>query len=490
MTKTAHYNPEASSSAPRAGHNETSSRYFEHSSAQRISTDTVVVESIRKEYPELHLTVSPSRTCNILAYAAAGHAGIAPIDKANERLSWRSYYSPANRLNGNGTLADSVKLGKYLLDWKNKEFVVYIIEGRDGSMPYGVTSNQYILSSAIEATNTLLLEVGQWSNSLHGEVWVFDGGYWQKSKELYDSAIKSSWEDVILAPDMKKAIRDDVENFFDSRATYEKLKVPWKRGEIFWGPPGNGKTISVKAIMHTLYSRKDPIPTLYVRSLSSFGGPEYSVSEIFAQARQEAPCLLVFEDLDSMITDNVRSYFLNEVDGIRKNDGILIIGSTNHLDRLDPGIAKRPSRFDRKFLFPNPNEKEREAYIKYWQGKLKDNKDLEFPNKICPAVAKITEDFSFAFLQEAMIASLLAIAREDNELVCVECLEQHGKSIENASCDRKIARPFKGLFEYVWSVKLMDDEDPSLNDFPLWRQLKKQIRILREEMSDEKGTTK
>lgn len=57
---------------------------------------------------------------------------------------------------------------------------------------------------------------------------------------------------------------------------------------------------------------------------------------------------MVFEDLDSVVSDDVRSYFLNAVDGIAKNDGIFMVGSTNHLDRLDPGIAKRPSRFDRK----------------------------------------------------------------------------------------------------------------------------------------------
>ena len=60
---------------------------------------------------------------------------------------------------------------------------------------------------------------------------------------------------------------------------------------------------------------------------------------IFQKARQEAPCYLVFEDLDSIVSDNVRSYFLNEVDGLKRNDGILMVGSTNHLDRLDPGIA-------------------------------------------------------------------------------------------------------------------------------------------------------
>lgn len=68
-------------------------------------------------------------------------------------------------------------------------------------------------------------------------------------------------------------------------------------------------------------------------------GPERSISQIFSQARRYAPCYLVFEDLDSIVSDDVRSYFLNEVDGLKSNDGIFMVGSTNHLDRLDPGIA-------------------------------------------------------------------------------------------------------------------------------------------------------
>lgn len=241
--------------------------------------------------------------------------------------------------------------------------------------------------------------------------------------------------------------------------------------------------------MHSLYSRKDPIPTLYVRSLRSFGGPEYSLNQIFSLARRYAPCYLVFEDLDSIVTDEVRSYFLNEVDGIKPNDGILMVGSTNHLDRLDPGIAKRPSRFDRKYLFPNPNEAEREQYMHYWQGKLADNEDLEFPDKLCPAVAQITDGFSFAYLQEAMVAALLAIAREPDDSAgrfCLECMESHGKA-QGVSCDRAAHHPFTGLYDWVWKVRRVDEDDRDLDQYVLWRELKKQIRILREEMGDDKG---
>jgi transitional endoplasmic reticulum ATPase len=77
-------------------------------------------------------------------------------------------------------------------------------------------------------------------------------------------------------------------------------------------------------------------------------GDEYSMQQAFGKARQLAPCVIILEDLDSLINDSNRSFFLNELDGLDGNDGLLVIGTTNHFDRLDPGISSRPSRFDRK----------------------------------------------------------------------------------------------------------------------------------------------
>lgn len=170
-----------------------------------------------------------------------------------------------------------------------------------------------------------------------------------------------------------------------------------------------------------------------------------------------------------------------------------MVGSTNHLDRLDPGIAKRPSRFDRKYKFDNPTEKEREMYMHYWQGKLEDNEDVAFPDKLCPAIAKITKGFSFAYLQEAMVASLLAIAREKDkfsEKTCLECMEAHDKPENGSTCNSESKRPFKGLFDWVWTVRQADEEDPDLDNYILWREIKKQVRLLREELGDEKANKK
>lgn len=83
--------------------------------------------------------------------------------------------------------------------------------------------------------------------------------------------------------------------------------------------------------MKALMTRPESIPTLVVKTLAqrSFG-PQMSVRQIFTKARQIAPCLLLFEDVDSLVTDQVRSYFFNEVDGLEDNEGILMIASTNH----------------------------------------------------------------------------------------------------------------------------------------------------------------
>ena len=221
--------------------------------------------------------------------------------------------------------------------------------------------------------------------------------------------------------------------------------------------------------MHSLYDRPDPIPTLYVRSLKSWQGPEHSIQQIFIKARQTAPCFLVFEDLDSIITDNVRSYFLNEVDGLESNDGILMLGSTNHLDRLDPGLAKRPSRFDRKYYFPNPNFHERELYSEYWRTKLSDNKDIEFPARLNQAVASITKDFSFAYIQEAFVASLLSIAGATED-------EQSGEAVLESSRERE--------FSELTEDSNRSEGDDDLDKYVLWRQMKKQVRILRDEMEE------
>lgn len=153
------------------------------------------------------------------------------------------------------------------------------------------------------------------------------------------------------------------------------------------------------------------VPSLYVKTLVNCNGPQYAIRQIFDHARTMAPCLLIFEDLDSLVTDEVRSYFLNEVDGLESNDGILMVGSTNHLEKLDPAITKRPSRFDRKYQFKIPGEEERVLYCQYWRKKVSKSRLVDFPEEAATIIAKLTEGFSFAYLKELFVMTLLSIAR-------------------------------------------------------------------------------
>lgn len=172
-----------------------------------------------------------------------------------------------------------------------------------------------------------------------------------------------------------------------------------------------------------------------------------------------APCLLIFEDLDSLVKDETRSYFLNEVDGLESNDGILMLGSTNHLDRLDPAISKRPSRFDRKYSFRLPGEAERVAYCQFWRRKLVDNDLVEFQEELSPVIAKLTDGFSFAYLKELFVIALLTIARSksDEQLEQLNS-EQNSGSVGESSED---AAPKSEDGESVVVVDPVDDIESS-----------------------------
>ena len=217
-----------------------------------------------------------------------------------------------------------------------------------------------------------------------------------------------TWKSVILDQNIKEELTKDFTGFFDRKEYYRSFGVPRKRGLILHGLHGNGKTISIKAVARSLNERTKPIPTLYVKSLG-LQSTHDDIRSIFEKARETAPCLLVFEDLNSLVTDDVRSFFLNDIDGLEDNDGILMVGSTNYLDKLDAGIPKRSSPFDRKYHFPLPAKSERARYCDFWRTKLWKNASLDFSPDLTSKVTYATEGFAFAYLQEVFVSAMTSI---------------------------------------------------------------------------------
>lgn len=481
--------------------------WFANTSAKRINTEINIYQALKAANPTAEVLDTDAYLGNIYAYikttgdgeieSLEGESKLSALFDENLKFNGQEaavatdptdstkssssgypdsmrqlqYFPPSRRIDGGkGVIVANPLFERFLVKWHGHEFAVYIVDCRDGTSPY-IEKRQYIITTEPGAALTLVQEAGSWQSVLHEEIWVFDQGWWQKDAALYAAIQKSDWKDIILPEALKEDLLKTVVRFYDSEETYHKLRVPWKRGLIFYGPPGNGKTVTIKATMKTLLDRqKTSIPTLYVKSFTSFAGSEYAISMIFERARQQAPCYLVFEDLDSLVKDDIRSFFLNAVDGLSENEGILMVGSTNHLDRLDPGIAKRPSRFDRKYLFPDPALAERKRYCQYWQRKLKGNEQVKFPNKLLEPIAGMMGGFSFASMQEAFVSSLVRIANEEQD---------DGQRDDQWDL-------VEGRKE-LETKKEKGGDDGDLNEYILYRYIKVVVEELRKELSDGKA---
>lgn len=202
-----------------------------------------------------------------------------------------------------------------------------------------------------------------------------------------------TWEDLFLPEDIKLEIKGLVENFLSSKDFYLQNRIPWKRGILLYGKPGNGKTSIIRTIM-SAYNFK-PVTI-------AAGANDESVREAFTYAEEQSPALLYFEDLDSLLEKNVDiSSFLNLMDGISAKNGLLVLATANNVKKLAANITDRPSRFDRKFEIPLPNAEMAYIYLNRWFGNL-------ISVKKCKELAKYAAkyEFSYAYLKELYISAM------------------------------------------------------------------------------------
>ena len=243
--------------------------------------------------------------------------------------------------------------------------------------------------------------VCEFSTEVRSEVLVFHDGEWARDRELHAAIKSATFENLVLRAGLKEDIQEDFAQFFRSREVFEQYGIPWKRGVLLVGPPGNGKTHTVKALVNQLGQ-----PCLYVKALKSeYETDEENIRRVFARARITTPCLLVLEDLDSLIDDQSRAFFLNELDGFAANTGVVVLATTNHPEKLDPAIRERPSRFDRQYHFDLPGVLEREQYVAMWNRKLQ--VELQLSESGRRELVEATEGFSYAYLKELFLSSMM-----------------------------------------------------------------------------------
>jgi len=216
----------------------------------------------------------------------------------------------------------------------------------------------------------------------------------------------TTWEDIGGLEGVKKELRETVQYPVEHPEKFKKFGMQPSKGVLFYGPPGCGKTLLAKAIANecqaNFISIKGPeLLTMW------FGESEANVRDIFDKARSAAPCVLFFDELDSIARargsssgdaggagDRVINQILTEMDGMSQKKSVFIIGATNRPDIIDPAIL-RPGRLDQLIYIPLPDLPSRLAIFKAVLRKSPVAKDiaLEF-------LADKTNGFSGADLTE------------------------------------------------------------------------------------------
>jgi transitional endoplasmic reticulum ATPase len=215
-----------------------------------------------------------------------------------------------------------------------------------------------------------------------------------------------SWEDVGGLESVKLELQELVQYPVEHPEKFLKFGMTPSKGVLFYGPPGCGKTLLAKAIANecqaNFISIKGPeLLTMW------FGESEANVRDIFDKARSAAPCVLFFDELDSIAksrggnagdgggaADRVINQLLTEMDGMGAKKNVFIIGATNRPDIIDPAIL-RPGRLDQLIYIPLPDDKSRIQILKANLRKSPMSKDVDLEY-----LAKVTKGFSGADLTE------------------------------------------------------------------------------------------
>lgn len=236
-------------------------------------------------------------------------------------------------------------------------------------------------------------------------------------REVFVEIPDVRWQDVGGLEQAKELLVEAVEWPLKYADLFEKAGIRPPKGILLSGPPGCGKTLLAKAI--ATESNVNFISIKGPALLSKYvGESERGVREVFRKARQAAPCIVFFDEIDALlpsrsagsmdshVSERVLSQFLAELDGVEELKGVLVLAATNRLDMLDPAVL-RPGRFDEIIEIPVPNEKERKEIFEVHLR----NKPLA--SRVNSAqLASTTEGFSGADLASVCNkAALIAVRR-------------------------------------------------------------------------------
>jgi len=225
-------------------------------------------------------------------------------------------------------------------------------------------------------------------------------------REVYIENPDVQWNEVGGLNDTKQELQEAVEWPMKYPGLYEKLGHKMPRGILLHGPSGTGKTLLAKAV--ATESEANFVSVRGPELLSKWvGESERGIREIFKRARQSSPCVIFFDEIDSIapirgggaetqVTERVVSQLLTELDGMQEMHGVVVLAATNRADMIDPALL-RPGRFDKIIQIPLPDKESRKKILEINAAEIPFEIDPNSPDYVnFNKLAEATDGFSGA----------------------------------------------------------------------------------------------
>ncbi len=272
-------------------------------------------------------------------------------------------------------------------------------------------------------------------------------------REVYVEAPNISWNDVGGLERTKQDLIEAVEWPIKNPESFKRLGIRPPRGILLYGPPGTGKTLLAKAV-----AKESEANFIHVKgpSLLSMwvGESEKGIRKVFERARQVAPCIIFFDEIDALagrrgleagtkVTERVLNQLLAEIDGLESLKDVTVIAATNRPDMLDPALL-RPGRFDRIILVDIPDETSRrkilEVHLK--NTPLTDNVKIH-------ELIKMTDGFVGADIESLVREASIHALRKDIKAKSVSFHDfEQALKVVRPSVSTDTAKRYKKIEEY------------------------------------------
>jgi transitional endoplasmic reticulum ATPase len=242
-------------------------------------------------------------------------------------------------------------------------------------------------------------------------------------REVYLEPPDVSWDDIGGLEEVKRELQEAVEWPMRYPNLYKELGHLIPKGILLHGPSGTGKTMLAKAV--ATESEANFISVKGPELISKWvGESEKGIREIFRKARQASPCVIFFDEVDSIApnrggssmgedgvggttgTERMLSQLLTEMDGIQDMQGTVVIAATNRADRIDPALI-RPGRFDKIVYVPNPDKNTREKILGIYTKGKPIGRDIDLKK-----IAEKTEGFSGADVSAIVNTAISLVLHE------------------------------------------------------------------------------